>query len=296
MYPTEALAALGGSGRTRQLLAQGCTPYAIRLAVTDGTVVRVSRGAYMLPDAPPERQQAIKLGAAITCVSALASLGLPVPRTPHAAHLAVPRNFNLGARTRAPVQLHYQNERPLPGSVVSVAAALDCAGACLDEEWHLAAVDAALHGGLITLGDVMKFTRTSKERRDFLLCYADARAQAPGETIVRLRLVKAGFLVTPQAYIEGAGHVDMEVEHLLIVQVDGYGPHRDKGSFVRDRQGARAAIRAGRPQLSYAASEVLNHYSADVVGEVRDALREWRTRDPARIRPSGRQILRITRD
>jgi hypothetical protein len=177
-----------------------------------------------------------------------------------------------------------------------VAEALDCAGACLDELWHLAAVDDALHRGLVTMGEIMGFRRSTKERRDFLIRYADGRSQSPGETIVRLRLCQAGLRVTPQAYVEGAGNVDLEVESLLIVQVDGYEPHSGRSAFTRDRQKSRSVITAGRPQLSYAASELLGFYGADVVRDVRAALEEWRSRDPTRIRPSGRRILRIARD
>ena len=71
----------------------------------------------------------------------------------------------------------------------------------------------------------MGFTRSNKARRDFLVRYSDARSQAPGETIVRLRLVQAGFKVRPQAHIEGAGAVDLEVENILLIQVDGYEFH-----------------------------------------------------------------------
>ena len=297
MTPVEATMRSGGAARTVQLLAHGCTPYSIRKAVEDGALVRVSRGAYVLPDAEPATLLAMRLGAGITCLTALAHYGLPIPTRPAETHLAVPRNFTQGAGQNAcGARLHYMASRPVAGAVASVADALDCAGACLSEEWHLAAVDAALHEGLITMADVMRFKRTTVARRTFLLTYADPRAEAPGESIVRLRLARAGLSVTPQAYVEGAGHVDLEVEGLLILQVDGFEPHSGRKAFVRDRAKSRAVIKAGRPQLTYAASELLGYYSADVVGEVRDALDQWRARDLAAVRPSGRRILHIQRD
>ena len=57
----------------------------------------------------------------------------------------------------------------------------------------------------------------------------------------------------------------------------------DRPSFRRDRQKGRAIIKAGRPLLSYAASEVLGTAPPDVVSEVRAALDSWRPRDEARI-------------
>ncbi len=296
MKPVDILRSLGGAARASQLKARGLTPFLIEKSLARGDVLRASRGVYALAHAHPEVVRAVQLGAAFTCISALARHGLPVPRTPLAPHLAVARNFHAAAHELGGARLHYQSRRPEPGATAEVAAALDAAGDCLDEEWHLAAVDAALNRGVILLGDVAGFTRTSRERREFLLAFADARAEAPGETIARVRLARAGFSVRPQAYVEGAGRVDLEVDGLLILQVDGYEPHSSKRAFVRDRRGSRAVIRAGRPQLSYAASELLGEYSPDLVGEVRDALNSWRARDLGAIRPSGQRVLRISRD
>ena len=166
----------------------------------------------------------------------------------------------------------------------------------MDPTWHLVAVDAALNRGLITLGNIMELRRSSRERREFLLRFADGRAEAPGETIARLMLVQSDFAVRPQAYIDGAGHVDIEVEGLVIVQVDGYEPHSDRRTFRRDREKGRAAIKAGRPALSYAASELLGRSRANVVQDVREALEMWRQRDERRVVPAGPRILTVQRD
>jgi hypothetical protein len=240
---------------------------------------------YALPGTSPDAVLAARLNARLTCVTALAAAGLPLPAAPTQAHLAVSHNFTGHGRDTGGARLHYQVAPLGGGPSVGIAAALDAAGACLDEVWHLVAVDAALNRGLITLGDVMAFRRSSRARREFLLTYADSRAEAPGETIVRLRLVQAGLAVRPQAYVDGAGRVDLEVEGVLIVQVDGYAPHSGKPAFTRDRQKARAVIKAGRPQLTYAASEVLGYWTADVVGEVRAALDAWNATGRGRSRP-----------
>jgi hypothetical protein len=160
----------------------------------------------------------------------------------------------------------------------------------------LVAVDAALNRGLITMASVLGFRRCSRERRDFLLGHADARADAPGETIARLQLVQAGFSVRPQAYLDGAGTVDLEVDGLLIIQVDGYGPHSDRRAFTKDRFRGRAVIKAGRPQLSYAASELVGKYAANVAVDAREAIDAWNLRDRSRIVPSGRVVRTIQRD
>ena len=270
---------LGGAARTRDLLAAGCTEREIAAVLKSGAVGRPLRGVVVAHGGPGDVALAVCLGAGLTCISALKSAGIPLPlAVANQVHLAVHRSFSLRGRPSRGARLHYQAERPGTGQAVSIAAALDAAGECLDEVWHLIAVDAALNAGLITLGDVMGFTRSNKARRDFLVRYSDGRSQAPGETIVRLRLVQAGFKVRPQAHIEGAGAVDLEVDSTLLIQVDGYEFHSDRPSFRRDRQKGRAIIKAGRPLLSYAASEVLGNATPDVVSEVRAALEAWKGR------------------
>ena len=290
-----ALASLGGAARTFQLLERGCTPFTIRRSVAAGEVLQHSRGVFASPGAAPDTVLAVELSAGFTCTSALELLGLPLPKPIAIPHLAVPRNFNPKDHNFPHARLHYQGRGMAPGSVAGVADALDTAGACLDPTWHLVAVDAALNQGLIVLGDVLRFGRTTKERRDFLLSYADARSQAPGETIARLRLAEAGLKVRPQAYVEGAGHVDLEVEGVLLIQVDGFGPHSGKTAFTRDRVHARAVIKAGRPLLSYAASELLGYYCANVVKDVTEALEEWRNGDRHKVRPPATRIVTIPR-
>jgi len=297
MDPAEVLAKLGGAARTRQLLEDGLSPFTIRRALDAGTIRQLGHGSYALPGAAADDLSlAVGLSAGLTCVSALARHSLPLPRASHEPHLAVARNFTPKVIRPRRARLHYQQIRPAPGSIASVADALDTAGKCLNEVWHLVAVDAALNAGLISAGEILGFRRCTKARRDFLLRFADARSEAPGETIARLQLVQGGFSVRPQAYIDGAGRVDIEVEGLLIVQVDGYGPHSDKPAFTRDRVRARAVIKAGRPQLSYAASELLGAYPVNVAHDAQNALDAWRARDSRLIVPSGERVVRIMRD
>lgn len=296
MDPVTILAALGGAGRTEQLVAGGCSPHAIRAALAAGSVRRVRRGVLALPSAPPDAVVAVTLGVGLTCVSAFERLGLPLPQAPGRLHLAVPYNFTPGARAVPPSRFHYQGVRPPPGSVASASEALDCAGDCLDETWHLIAVDAALHRGLVTLGDVMDFRRSSRARAEFLVRHADGRSESPGETIARLALVQAGLRVCPQMYVDGAGHVDLVVENRVIVQVDGYGPHSGRRVFRRDREKSRAVIRAGRPQLTYAASELLGRARVNIVHDVREALTSWEQKELPPLSPSVPLIVRAPKE
>jgi len=272
----------GGAARVAQLERAGISRHRIRAGLETGTVARPAHGVIALPTATSDVVLAVIVGGEHTCVSALARLGLPVPRRTGPAHLAVPHSFTTYGREMGATVLHYTKGRKEPGGVATVFAALDSAGDCLDEVWHLVAVDAALNRGLITMADVLRLSRTSRARRDFLIAHADARSESPAETIARLRLVQAGFQVRPQAYVDGAGHVDLEVNGILLVQVDGYEHHSDRASFKRDREKGRAVVKAGRPLLSYAASELLGQFTANIAVDATRALEEWRRRTTMR--------------
>jgi hypothetical protein len=269
-----------------QLLTAGCTRHNITKAIADGRALSPHRGVLALPGARRDAILASVLGAELTCISALAHYGLPLRRTVTAPHLGVRDGLALRGRDSDHARLHYQVAPVQAGGVSSVAHALDVAGACIDPLWHLVAVDAALNRGLVTGRDLLAFSRTRSERKEFLLAFADARAEAPGETIARLPLVQAGLRVRPQAYVEGSGRVDIEVEGVAVVQVDGYGPHSDRASFTRDREKSRAVMRAGRPQLSYAAAEFLGPVTPNIVHDVRVALDAWRTQGRPGVGPS----------
>lgn len=273
---------LGGAARVGQLARIGVGRHMIRRGLVSGEVTHPAHGVIALPGATSAAVLAVVVGAEHTCVSALAAHGLPVPRRIDVPHLAVPHGFTTHGRELGAAVIHYVKGRKEPGGLASVSAALDCAGNCLDEVWHLVAVDAALNAGRITMADIVELARTSRERREFLVRHADPRAESPAETIARLRLVQAGFRVRPQAYVDGAGRVDLEVDGTLLLQIDGYEHHSDRAAFKRDREKGRAIIKAGRPLLSYAASELLGAYTANIVHDVTRALEEWRSRGSRR--------------
>ena len=265
----------GGAARVATLTAAGVPTQAVRAALVQGKVRRVARGVVALPEAQRVCILAATIGAEHTCVSALAAMGIPLPRLDGRPHLAVPHSFTSHGRDLGGIRLHYVAGRVAAGTSAGIEVALDAAGACLDEVWHLVAVDSALNKGMITVADVAAFRRTTRTRRDFLLSHADGRSQSAGETIARLLLVRAGHRVCPQAYVRGAGYVDIEIDGVAILEVDGYAHHDDERSFRRDRERDRVSVTAGRPVLRYAAGELMSPQIPDVVAEVRRVLAAW---------------------
>ena len=85
------------------------------------------------------------------------------------------------------------------------------------------------------------------------------------ESIVRQRLERSGHIVEQQVHVVGVGRVDMRVDGVLYLEIDGFAFHRDREQFERDR--ARDAILAARglKRLRVSAAQVLGEW--EVVAE-----------------------------
>lgn len=268
MDPIVALSRLGCVAEVRTLRESGVGKAALASAVAAGSILRVRRGCYALPDADPADVAALAWGGVATCITALAKLGLPVPE-PDGIHLALPASRSFSGRNSRPpsaVRPHYF-ARPLPHGP---AAVIDSAR-CLSAEDHLIAVDAALHEGILTRRDVEGFTWCSDERRRFLLKYGDGRAESPPETLARLALMRAGIRPQCQVWIAGIGRVDMLINRWLIVEVDGEKYHVGEKAFKNDRRRDRVAQLGDLMVLRYPGS-VARFNTELIVAEVKSAL------------------------
>ena len=269
MNPADALKGLGGVAEVRTLRNAGVGKVATAQAVSAGTIERVRRGCYALPDADPAAVAALAWHGVPTCVTALEQLGLPVPAS-YGIHLAFPATRSFSGRNSRPpstVLPHYF-DRPLPWGT---AAVIDVASRCLNEEDHLIAVDAALHGGTLSRGEIEQFVRCSAKRKRFLLKYCDGRAESPPETLARLALMRSGIWPDCQVWIPGIGRVDMLIDGGLIVEIDGEQYHIGERAFKDDRRRDRAAQLADLMVLRYPGS-IARFNAPLIVAEVKSAL------------------------
>ena len=110
---------------------------------------------------------------------------------------------------------------------------------------------------------------------DRLLRSADGRSQSLPETFARLALRGAGFAVDPQELIAGVGHVDLLVEDLAVVEIDGFAYHGDRAQFREDRRRDRALQLLGVPVLRFTYEDTV--YGGDrLVAEVDSLLSQLR--------------------
>ncbi|WP_166875939.1 hypothetical protein [Salinibacterium sp. ZJ450] len=279
-----ALCRVGHVASFGQLSAAGLTGRQLRAAVQTGGINRLRRGTYACAHLHPVLADAARLGAAVTCVSALRAAGvwagndrrLHVQVRPNASHLASPHE--LGSTVR------YHWERPRfpavtpwwTGPLQSLWQAMHC----LDEENAIAAMESAVHEGFLTAAEVTRLAGLAPRRLIDGIRRLDFASGSGNETIVRLRLQHAGYRVESQAFVPGMGHEDLVIEGCVGLDVDGRQWHgEDRFAIDRDRdihvEGlGRRALRIRTAHIE----DTWPHTLAAIDRVVADALREQNRR------------------
>ncbi|WP_084075187.1 type IV toxin-antitoxin system AbiEi family antitoxin domain-containing protein [Demequina sp. NBRC 110052] len=274
MDPIDALRRFGGVARWTELERAGVRRGALLSASHRGTVVRPHRGCFALPNAKRAAVLATIFRAQPTCVTWCESVGLQMEQKPTLAHLGVPQSRGLGeARSRptSEVVLHRH------GSYDWMLALehLDIAAQCTSPVQQVALLDEALRRGLITPPELERLQHGSTWRRSWVRHHVDLRAGSMQETVARVELREAGFLVQPQALISDVGSVDLLVEGSVVVETDGYAYHSDRRAFAADRDRDRRLHVLGFQVLRYTQADVL-HHADQMVADVTALL--WRQR------------------
>jgi hypothetical protein len=258
---------LGGAACWRDLRKAGVSWYALWLALRDGAVLRLRRGAYALRGADPAITAAIALGGVLACTSAAVSLGLPV-LVPRGIHVVVPRNW--GHAHRSGVHVHRRdltaNERT--GVTTSLMrTVIDCARELPLRE-AVVICDAALRAGL----DIPALRCAAAGARGLgaagvreVAARANPLAESPIESC--LRLIAEGFgAVAPQVWIDGVGRVDLVLDGWLVLEADGFAYHSDRESYREDRRRTNALAALGYTVLRFSYEDVV--YGEDRVAEL----------------------------
>lgn len=145
---------------------------------------------------------------------------------------------------------------------MSVADCLRSVARCADEETAVAVFDTALSAGLVTLRELREILagQPANVRRRATLAHPGSESGV--ESIVRQRLQSRGHVVEQQVHVPGVGRVDMRIDGVLYLELDGYAFHRDREAFERDRlRDARLAAH-GRLRMRVSAARVANDWPA----------------------------------
>ncbi len=120
---------------------------------------------------------------------------------------------------------------------------------CLDLENALAALESAVHCGVVGSAEVAHFAAETPKRLIEDLPELNFGSGSGYESIVRFRLLKRGFRVQSQAYVPGLGHQDLLVEDIVGLEVDGKYFHDTEDQFALDRDRDLHAAALGRTTL-----------------------------------------------
>lgn len=231
-----------------ELRAVGASGRGLTAAVKLGSLIRVRRDHYALPKTTAQSLQAVRVGGRVTCTSALASTGVFVLSTQlahihiasNASRLRSPNNrfSRLTTNNRAGVILHWWPlGEPAAGTEFSVGPidALAHLVRCQPVRFAVAALDSAIHLGLISSADLDEVFARVPERFQHVRSLVDGRSEAGQETVLRLIMQDAGLHVDIQVAVRGVGRIDMIVEGVLALEADSRLAHDGWERHVADR-------------------------------------------------------------
>lgn len=218
------IAGLGTAVRQRDLLKLGISTRQIREALDGGRIVRVARGFYALPGVEARDIFLARHQARLTCMSKVAELGLWLLNEPPAPHVAAAHGH------------------PVPGCVVhrvkggqTFPELLRQCVKCGSELEALVIVESAV---VMHKCSIARLREAFAGREDAagraILDLVDPQSMSIAETCGRYHLRKAGYNVQGQAYVKDAGHLDLLVEGVLGVELDGREFHDTVSGWEED--------------------------------------------------------------
>lgn len=281
--PERAVCRFGHVATTGQLAAAGESARMLAAGIRLGTIQRAAQGVYVCRHADDDQRIAARAHARIDCVSALrrADVWAGMDRNlhlrvdPHAARIERPPNVRVHWCTSP----HIHNNSWIVAPEESLRSALGC----LDAEHAIAALESAVHRRFITRDQLRRVCSWAPGRLTRDLAELELTAQSGLETIVRLRLRRAGFRVVTQGFIPGVGHQDLVVEDVVGIETDGSIWHAPIAQHKRDLDRDVRSTALGRNVLRLGHDDVLIHWEtslsaiARAVADARD-LRRYRGR------------------
>jgi very-short-patch-repair endonuclease len=243
---SEIVNSLGGMAQKQQLVRRGAGDRDLTAAVRSRDVVRVRNGWYSTMDETSPELRAVRVGGRLTGISAIAARGgwvlgdhpLHVAVNDNAARLRTAHNRHQKLNVRSPggVVLHWESrEQAGRGSAVSVGLLDALERVVLDEQLEVAvaAIDWALHTMELDLIDFETLIlRLPLERRG-IRGWIDPRCESLPESLARTRLRLGGHSVETQHPMVDGRRIDLLVDEVVAIEVDGDEHHRER--FEADR-------------------------------------------------------------
>jgi len=107
----KALDALGGTARTREILARGVHPRELYAARDDGTLIQLSRGVFRLASRPLTEPDlvvvAMRMPRAVVCLVSALHLHGATEEIPRSVHVALPRGVRATRIDHPPIEVYH---------------------------------------------------------------------------------------------------------------------------------------------------------------------------------------------
>ena len=250
------LASRGGAAATADLGRAGFSRHRLATAVSLGTIVRIRRGHYGLPQDSGAYRAARELKGLLTCVSAAPCYSLWTLAPAHSMHLC------LGHRAAPPGTVAHGRCRHLRHPWLPVAGLADVlihALHCLPELEALVMVQCAVGRGDITLAFLRgKLEGNRNGRARSVLDLVIPRADSLLEVLANTAFRRAGLHVRRHVEIPGVGEVDFLVEDCIVVETDG-ASHLEPLQVKKDRRRNNASLIGGYLVLRFGYDDVVHH-------------------------------------
>jgi very-short-patch-repair endonuclease len=237
----------GGIAATHELLRDGHTSHQLTAAVRSGEVIRIRQGHYGCPELSQAEQQAVRVGGRLNALSAAQFLGIWSP-TPLQLDVAVPpdaralrspidKTVRLKALTRPGVAVTWNDPRAF--GTRSVLDPLFCLDAIIRSQPAIvafAAVESALHLGLVTRSSWRRYVDSVPRRKRGRLSNVSHLSDSGGESLLKFHILALQLPFVQQPKIPGVGRVDFLIGQCLVVEVDGAEFHTSREAFEEDRR------------------------------------------------------------
>ena len=246
----------------------GWTGRALAAAVHRGTIVRVRQGWYASAFESADNLAAWRVGGRLTCVSGATFFGLSICSTrlihiavsPTASRLRDPSDMRCRLTPKSGAVIHWRPPRAGSAFVESPLTCLLDMCQCESPLFVVAAVDSALHAGLISRGAWHSALADLPLKLRLQLADVDGRSESIIESLSRFRCRAVGLRVRIQVTLAPGLRVDLVIGERLVVEVDGREHHSDPAAFGRDRIRDARLTALGYRVLRFSYSQVMHNW------------------------------------